>query len=88
MYVCLPGLVDVLLMNSTGEPVGVSLIHSHIFSNSVETVCVFERLCVSSREDVSITIQPRHLRLWVPAFRLTLQYNHPSADNDTGDLWL
>ena len=72
MYVCLSGLVDVVLLDSTGEAVAVSLLHSHSAADSIEVIRTSDCLCRSSREEVSLTVQPEHLRFWIPARRLTL----------------
>lgn len=65
---------DVLLLNSTGEPVVVSLLYGDISSHSVETLGVSLGLCrSSSREDGSIVVKPLQLRFRVPAFGLTPQ---------------
>lgn len=69
----LSGLVDVLLMDSTGEAVAVSLLHSHSAADSIEVIRTSDCLCRSIREEVSLTVQPQHLRLWIPACRLTLE---------------
>ena len=69
---CLSGLVDVVLLDSTGEVVALSLLHSHSAADSIETIRTSDGLCRSSREEVSLIVQPKHLRLWIPAFRLTL----------------
>ena len=73
MYVCLSGLVDVVLLDSTGEAVAVSLLHSHSAADSIEVIRTSDCLCRSSREEVSLTVQPEHLRFWIPACRLTLE---------------
>ena len=75
MYECLSGLVDVVLLDSTGEAVAVSLLHSHSAADSIEVIRTSDCLCRSSREEVSLTVQPEHLRFWIPACRVTLE-NH------------
>ncbi len=72
MDVCLSGLVDVLLLDSTGESVAVSLLHSHSAADIIEVIRTSDCLCRSSREEVSLTVQPDHLSLWIPAFGLTV----------------
>ena len=89
MDVCLPGPVDVLLVDSTGEGVTESLLHSHSAADGVEVIRTSEGLCRSSREQLSLSVQPQHLRLWIPASRLTLE-NHfthvfSHVDNRPGD---
>lgn len=69
--VCLSGLVDVLLLDSTGEAVALSVLHSNSAVHSVEVIRISDCLCAFSREEVSFTVQPKHLRLWMPAFRFT-----------------
>ena len=72
MDLCLSGLVDVLLLDSTGEVVSVSLLHSHSAADSIETIRTFDCLCRSSREDLSLTVQPDELRLWIPTVRVAV----------------
>uniref|UniRef100_A0A671TP85 Ig-like domain-containing protein n=1 Tax=Sparus aurata TaxID=8175 RepID=A0A671TP85_SPAAU len=50
----------------------VSLLHSHSAADSIEVIRTSDCLCRSSREEVSLTVQPEHLRFWIPACRLTL----------------
>ena len=38
MEVCVSGLVDVVLLKSTGEGVVVSLLHSDVASDCIETI--------------------------------------------------
>ncbi|KAI9543773.1 hypothetical protein NQZ68_008821 [Dissostichus eleginoides] len=78
MDVCLPGPVDVLLVDSI-----------HSAADGVEVIRTSEGLCRSSREQLSLSVQPQHLRLWIPASRLTLE-NHfthgfSHVDNRPGD---
>ena len=73
MYVCLSGLVGVVLLDSTGEAVAVSLLHSHSAADSIEVIRTSDCLCRSSREEVSLTVQPEHLRFWIPASGFTYQ---------------
>ena len=75
---CLSGLVGVVLLDSTGEAVAVSLLHSHSAADSIEVIRTSDCLCRSSREEVSLTVQPEHLRFWIPAGRVTLE-NHSAA---------
>lgn len=77
--VCLSGLVDVLLLDSTGEAVAPSVLHSNSAVDSVEVIRTSDCLCTFSREEVSFTVQPKQLRLWIPAFRFT-QQQHTMAD--------
>lgn len=70
--VCLSALVGVPLLDSAGDVVAVSLLHSHSAADSIEVIRTSEGLCRSSREEVSLTVQPQQLRLWIPACRLTL----------------
>ena len=71
MEVCLSSLVNNLLFDSTDEAVAVSLLHSHSAADIIEIIRTSDCLCRSSREEVSLTVQPQHLRLWIPAWRLT-----------------
>ncbi|CAI5661080.1 unnamed protein product [Oreochromis niloticus] len=45
---------------------------NHSAADSIEVIRTSEGLCRSSREEVSLTVQPQQLRLWIPACRLTL----------------
>lgn len=73
MDMCFFSLVDVLLLDSAGETVGLSLVHSHSAADSIEVIRTFGTVCRFSCDLVSLTVQPNHLRLWIPAVRFAFK---------------
>lgn len=69
----LSGLVDVPLLDSTGEAVSVSLLHRHAAADTIEVIRTSEGLWRSSREQLPLSVQPQQLRLRVPASGLTVK---------------
>ena len=69
MYLCLPGLVEELLVNSTGEGSAEALpLHLHGAVNVVGSVGVLGGSHGYGGQGESISVPPGELWLWVPAF--------------------
>uniref|UniRef100_A0A671TM48 Ig-like domain-containing protein n=1 Tax=Sparus aurata TaxID=8175 RepID=A0A671TM48_SPAAU len=72
-FTCVLAVVFVVWkLRRSKTTVAVSLLHSQSAADIIETIRTSDCLCRSSREEVSLTVQPEHLRFWIPAGRLTL----------------
>ena len=69
------GAGGVVVLDSAGEAAAGSLLHSHSAADSIEVIRTSDCLWRSSREELSLSVQPQHLRLRIPACRLTLQHH-------------
>lgn len=60
-----------VLLDSTGDVLAVSFFQSQSAAEGIEIIRTSEHLFRPSRDDLALTLQPKHIRLWIPAFGFT-----------------
>lgn len=55
----------------TGDVLAVSFFQSQSAAEGIEIIRTSEHLFRPSRDDLALTLQPKHIRLWIPAFGFT-----------------